>query len=62
MGRTPKKKPCSLRLEAELVDRIADWAQASRRSFAAEVGLLIDQGIEWRKENGNTIPGQAGHK
>lgn len=52
----PLKKSHSLRLPVEKGRNITEWARESRRSFSAEVELLIDQGIAWRKEHGNTVP------
>jgi len=55
---TRTKKAYSFRLPPEKGQRITDWARENRRSFTAEVDLLIDQGIAWRKEHGNKIPSQ----
>lgn len=53
-----KKKPYSLRLQADKAEMIGQWAEQGRRSFTAEVDLLIDQGIAWRNQHGNRIPDQ----
>ena len=54
-----KKKPYALRLETCLGERIEQWARDNRRTFTAEIGLLIEQGIEWRKNHGDKPPSQG---
>jgi len=51
-----KKKPYTLRLEAGLGECIEQWARDNRRTFTAEIGLLIEQGIEWRQSHGDKPP------
>ncbi|MDW0360804.1 hypothetical protein Q8G38_15940 [Halomonas venusta] len=56
MSTNERKKYFNVRIESGRGMKIEDWAKSSRRSFAQEVLLLIDQGIAWRKEHGNKIP------
>lgn len=37
------------RVEQEVKDRITDEARRNRRSQAAELGLLIEDGFKWRE-------------
>lgn len=37
------------RVEPELKERVTDEARRNRRSQAAEVGLLIEEGFKWRE-------------
>lgn len=39
------------RVEPDLKDRVNAEARRNRRSQAAEVGLLIEQGFKWRELN-----------
>lgn len=39
------------RVEPEVKDRVNEEAKRNRRSQAAEVGLLIEQGFKWRELN-----------
>lgn len=50
------KKAYSLRLTKEVGSRAETLARDNRRTVSAELGLLIEQGMEWRKKHGNTVP------
>lgn len=54
--KTEKRKAYSLRLSPELGQHIEESARHGRRSLTAEIVLLVEQGMEWRKEHGNKIP------
>lgn len=42
--------PYSLRITQELRERAEKAARDNRRSLNAELGLLIEEGLAWRKQ------------
>lgn len=45
-----KINPFGLRLQPEIKKAAEQEAQANRRSLNAELGLLIEEGLRWRKQ------------
>lgn len=51
-----QKKSYSFRLNVDIGASVERMAKENRRTTSAEIGLLIEQGIAWRKEHGNKVP------
>ena len=51
-----RKRNYSFRMSERLGEEVQAQARDNRRTVSAEIGLLIEQGMEWRKEHGNTVP------
>lgn len=51
-----QKKSYSFRLNVDIGASVERMANENRRTTSAEIGLLIEQGIAWRKEHGNKVP------
>ncbi|MDY7559967.1 hypothetical protein QN366_04805 [Pseudomonas sp. CCC3.2] len=48
-----KISPYSLRIKGQIKEKAQVEAQRNRRSLNAEIGLLVEEGLQWRELKNN---------